>query len=246
MPDIFDTPGLLWLAGAALVAGLVRGFSGFGTAMIYLPVAAQVLSPIWAIVTLTIMELVGPMPNIPRAWRDGHRADLVRLAIGLTVVLPLGLALLAIIRPETYRYVLSGLSLALLVCLVLGLRWRGELRPPLVYGIGGFSGLSGGIAGLPGPPVILLYMASPHPANVIRANTMLHLFFFDWLLLVMIAMRGELGWTPVMIGAMLIVPNLVGNIVGGWLFRPAHEALYRWVAYVIIAASALSGLPLWD
>lgn len=250
MPDAFaaalNTPGLWLLASAALVAGLVRGFSGFGTAMIYLPVAAQCLPPVWAIVTLTVMDIAGPLPNLPRAWRDAHRADLARLALGALAILPLGLMLLAVIRPETYRFAVSGLSLFLLMCLVLGLRWRGAVRPPLVYGIGGLSGLSGGVAGLPGPPVILLYMASPHGPAVIRANVMLHLFFFEWLLLSVLGLRGELDWTPMLIGVLLMVPNMVGNVLGARIFDPAREHVYRTVAYVVIAVSALSGLPFWD
>jgi len=57
--------GFWLLVAAAAVAGLVRGFSGFGTAMVYLPVAGQILSPFEALTTLLIMDLVGPLPNIP-------------------------------------------------------------------------------------------------------------------------------------------------------------------------------------
>ena len=34
-------PGVAWVFVAALVAGVVRGLSGFGTSMIFLPVAAE-------------------------------------------------------------------------------------------------------------------------------------------------------------------------------------------------------------
>lgn len=250
MPDALAAalahPGLGWLIAAALVSGLVRGFAGFGTAMIYLPVAAQVLEPLWAIITLTIMDVFGPVPNVPRAWRKAHRGDLARLALGVLLFLPVGLMVLTAIQPETYRYAVSGISLFLLACLILGLRWRGVLRPPLVFGVGALSGFSGGLAGLPGPPVILLYMASPHGPAVIRANTMLHLFLFDWMFLGLIALRGGMDWTPMLIGAMLIIPNMAGNVAGAALFDPARTPLYRAVAYGVIAASALAGLPLWD
>ena len=250
MPDFLvpalALPGLGWVALAALCAGLVRGFAGFGTAMIYLPVAAQVMPPVWAIVTLVLVDVVGPVANLPRAWGVAHRPDLMRLVLGAGVTLPFGVMLLAVIPEETYRYGVSVLSLMLLVCLVFGLRWRGELRRGAIYLTGGLSGLSGGIAGLPGPPVILLYMARPLGAAVIRANTMLYLFCFDWLLLGTIAARGGLGWTPVVIGVMMMVPNMVGNVVGGWMFDPRRERIYRWVAYGVIAVSAILGLPVWD
>lgn len=43
------TDGLIWLTIGVIVAGLVRGFSGFGTAMICMPVAGAVLSPVGAL-----------------------------------------------------------------------------------------------------------------------------------------------------------------------------------------------------
>ena len=45
--------------------------------------------------------------------------------------------------------------------------------------VGGLGGLTGGLTGIPGPPVILLYVASSHPISVIRANNLLFLYFFD-------------------------------------------------------------------
>ena len=45
-------------------AGLVRGFSGFGTAMIYLPVASQFLTPFEALITLMVMDFFGPLPLV--------------------------------------------------------------------------------------------------------------------------------------------------------------------------------------
>lgn len=250
MPDALAAalamPGLGWLIAAVAMAGVVRGFSGFGTAMIYLPVAAQIIPPVWAIVTLVVFDIFGPLPNLRVAWRDAQRADLARLVTGALVLLPVGLLLLLAIRSEIFRYAVSLMSLALLFCLLLGLRWRGPVRPPLVYATGGLSGFLGGVAGLPGPPVILLYMASPHGASVIRANTMLYLFFFDFLFLGLIATQGQLSWTVVVLGLMLAVPNLLGNLAGAAIFRPGKERLYRAVAYGIIAISALSGLPIWD
>lgn len=47
-------------------------------------------------------------------------------------------------------------------------------------------------------------------------------------------------------GLGLAVPYLLANLAGTAMFNPNQEATYRKVAYAVIAASALSGLPLWD
>src|SRR5882672_12486218 len=45
-----------WVAAAAALAGLVRGFSGFGSAMIFVPVASAIYEPRIAVVLLFIFD----------------------------------------------------------------------------------------------------------------------------------------------------------------------------------------------
>ena len=247
MPDglaaAFAAPGFGWLVAAVFVAGMVRGFAGFGTAMVYLPVAGQFLGPFEALTTLVAMDLIGPLVNMPRALRDGHKRDLVRLAAGLVLGLPVGLWALTQVAPEVFRYAVSIAALVLLVLLIGGVRFRGELRGGLVTLAGWLGGLLGGATGLVGPPVIMLYMAAPHAASVIRASITVYLYIADVLMLAVMALFGELVPGAVILGMLLAVPYLAGNALGGRLFRPAAERAYRMVACAIIAVSAISGLP---
>ena len=250
MPDLFaavlDQPGLGWLAAVAFVAGVVRGFTGFGTALIYMPVAAQFLTPFGALITLTAMDVIGPLPNLPRAFRDGHRRDVLRLCAGLALAMPLGVWVLSLVAPQVFRYSVSLLSLGLLALLVSGWRYHGALRRGAVYAVGALGGFLGGATGLAGPPVIMTYMASKHPAHVIRANLLLYLFGVDILMIVVLAVMGRMEPGSLLLGFALALPYLAGNLLGGALFRPGYERGYRAVAYGLIALSALSGLPVFD
>lgn len=239
-------PDMVWLMGAAFTAGLVRGFSGFGTAMIYLPVAGQVLSPFGAITTLIVMDLVAPLPNAPRAWRDGDPGDVARLGVGLVLALPLGIYTLTLVSPDVFRYAVSITAFVLLGCLIGGFRYRGPMTRPLIYGTGGLSGFLGGISGIAGPPVILLYMASASEARTVRANTLLYLILTDIVFLPILAIFGRLEASSLLIGVTMMVPGVLGNMAGAALFRPGYERTYRTVAYGVILLSALSGLPVWD
>ncbi|MAX72585.1 MAG: hypothetical protein CMH66_02745 [Nioella sp.] len=246
LQTVLATPGLVWIVVAAVAAGVVRGFSGFGTAMVFLPVAGQFLSPVTALVAMTVMDIFGPLPHVPRALKHAHRRDIVRLCAGLVVALPLGLWVLVTIPAEVFRYGVSSISLVLLVLLMMGWRYRGEVRRGMIYLTGMLGGLFGGAAGLAGPPVIMIYMARPLPAPVVRANLMLYLIGADALMMAMLGAGGRLSLVAVMTGLVVTLPYLAGNLIGAWLFRPDHERAYRWAAYAIIAVSALSGLPLWD
>ncbi len=242
----WSTPGLFWLIFAAFLAGSVRGFAGFGTGLIYLPIAAQFLSPVWAIITVVVFDIAGPMMIAPKAIKDVHVPDLRRLMLGVALGLPVGLVLLYSVAPEVFRYSVSIVSFAMLICLMGGYRYRGALTAPLVTGTGVMGGILGGASGIPAPPVILLYMASALPAAVVRATTTLYLLGYDLILMAMFLSTGRLEWAPLWIGVVLAVPNALGNLTGAAIFKPGYERLYRGVAYVIIGASALSGLPVWD
>jgi len=236
--------GLAILFCAALLGGIVRGFSGFGTALVFLPLAAPQLGPFPALIALTIMDVFGPLPNLRRAWGAVDKGDLMRLLMGCALMLPVGLWLLTRVEPEVFRYAVSGLALSMLAVLILGLRYQGQVRRAMVAAIGGAAGFLGGVAGLPGPAVILFYMSRPLPVAVIRATILLFLFGFDFLILGFLSLMGQVTLTASLLGLLLAIPNLAGNWLGGWLFHPDYEKLYRASAYLAIALAALSGLPL--
>ncbi|MDP5335334.1 MAG: TSUP family transporter [Paracoccaceae bacterium] len=250
MPDALGAAlafdGLGWLIAGTLLAGFVRGFSGFGTALVFMPVAGQLMPPIWALTVLVVMDVFGPLPNLPRARRDGNPREVALLSIAMIIALPLGLMVLASIRPELFRYAVSTLALLVPILLLAGLRYRGPLSAPILLGTGGVSGFLGGVVGVPGPPVILLYLASTRLAAQVRANILIYLFVFDIVLIAVLALQDRLEAVPVILGLLLALPVMLANMAGAAIFRPERERHYRAAAYVIIAAAAISGLPVWD
>lgn len=249
MPDLLfaagSTSGLIWLVGAVCIAGLVRGFAGFGSAMIIMPVATSVLSPVEAVIFLVAAELLGPLPNLPAAWREGAPRDVGRLMIGAVIALPLGIWCLSLVDPTAFGWLISGIVLVLLVLLITGWRYGGALTRRLTVATGGLGGFMTGFSGIPGPPVIMLYMASRLPIAVIRANFLLYLLAIDLVLFPVLWVTGLMVWPVFILGLLVGIPNVIANMIGARLFDPQAERLFRAVAYVVIAASAIIGLPLW-
>jgi len=214
--------------------------------MVFMPVAAQFLGPFQALTTMLVMDLVAPLMHVPRALRDGQPSDVLRLGAGALLAVPVGVFLLTLIEPLTFRWGVSLTAFALLVLLVAGVRYRGVLTKKLIFVAGGFGGLLAGSVGLPGPPVIMLYMASTLPVSAVRANLTLYLIVADLILVAVLWYGGFLVFAAMALGVLMIAPYLAGNWAGAVMFRPEAERIYRWVAYVIIACAAISGLPIWD
>lgn len=237
--------GLPVLIIAAFAAGIVRGFAGFGTAMVFVPIAALVVEPIHAILIMMTFDLFGPIALLPRAWRDGEPRDVGLLGMGAVIGLPFGIYLLTRLDPIVFRWLISLLALGLLVLLASGWRYRNPLGVLMTGIVGVISGFLCGVAALPGPPVILSYMSSPRAPQVVRGNTMMYLFLVDIMTFVMFAIKGLIVLVPLVIGLVLTVPYAIAGLIGQRVFNPEKEHIYRRVAYVLIAASALAGLPVW-
>lgn len=243
--ELTGCEGMLLLAIGAFLAGVVRGFAGFGTAMIYLPFAGQVLTPFAALTTLIVKDLIAPLMHVPRALREGQPRDLLWLMAGAVIFVPTGVWVLSRVQADVFRWGVSLVTFVMLAALILGLRYRGPITRTLGFGAGSVGGFLAGSVGLPGPPVILLYMASTLPAPTVRATLMLYLIAADVLMLGVLGWNGYLVPAAVALGAVMILPYLLGNWLGAVLFRPELEVLYRRVAYAIIAGSAILGLPIW-
>lgn len=237
---------LTWLTGVAILAELVRGFSGFGTALIYVPLASLSLPPLWVLVTLVVIDLVGPLPNIPRALRDGQPRQVALLAGAAALTLLPGLWFLERLPVEGFQWMVGGLCLVTVALMASGWRWSGRVTGPVTAFAGGLSGFLGGVSGLSGPPIILMYMAAPLSPKVIRANLLMYLVTWDVIFGTALLLTGRLTLAPVLLGAALILPYLLANWIGGRIFAavPGNDRMYRAIAYLLIIGAAFLALPL--
>ncbi|MEQ9676040.1 MAG: sulfite exporter TauE/SafE family protein, partial [Roseovarius indicus] len=69
------TPGLIWLLFTIGLAGIVRGFSGFGTALIFVPVANIFLEPKTVVTVIALTGVASNAVVLPRAWGQASRGE---------------------------------------------------------------------------------------------------------------------------------------------------------------------------
>ena len=246
MSAALATEGLAWLALTVLLAGKGRGFTGFGSALVYLPIAAIFLPPTWVIGTMIAFSMFGPLPLMPRALREANKAEVVRLAVAGAFGIPLGVYLLTQLDAEVFRWLVSGVAVVTLGLLASGWRYHGEVTPVLGLATGFVSGVLGGFVGLAGPPVILLYLSGRKAVAEIRAVILLFLFTTDVVVMVTFLLRDLITLEAFFIGLLLVPSYMIGGLLGQKLFDPARERLFRGLAYAIILLAAVTGLPVFD
>lgn len=240
-------PGLLVaLLLSAFVAGLARGFSGFGAALIFMPLASAVVGPRLAAPLLLVIDAVAASGMLPDAWRRSDRRGVGIMALGALAGVPLGTAVLVHVDPLAVRWLVVGVVAALLPLLASGWRYRGRPSTPLTVAVGAVSGLFSGAAQVGGPPVVAYWLGGSAPSASVRANVVLY-FAISTVLSGASYLAGGLVTRAVLLLALATGPAYaLGLWLGSRLFGRASEATFRHVCLGLIGAAVLLGLPVLD
>ncbi|HZD92084.1 MAG TPA: sulfite exporter TauE/SafE family protein [Pseudolabrys sp.] len=243
---VLHHPGFIAGAVVALIAAVVRGFSGFGAALIYVPLTAAIYSPQVAVASFALIDFTCVAPYAVRAFRECHWREVLPAVAAGFVLVPLGTMTQAALSPLVLRWAMALLVLMFVALLASG--WRYPFKPstPAAIGAGALSGFFGGAAQLAGPPMILYWLGSPTTAAHVRANLLVYL------VLLVLALMGNYAWhglmTPetIALSVMTWPVYIVALWLGARLFRGSSDKFYRKVAYVIVAAAAIVSLPVFD
>lgn len=240
------TPGLAWLLLVISVAGIIRGFTGFGTALIFAPVANIFLEPKQVVTVIALTGVASNAVVLPRAWGQASRREVGLLVAAALLTVPVGIGLLDLLDRTAVRWVVTGVAGGMLAALLAGWRYARPVPVPMLLPIGAAAGVIGGMTGLTGPVVILFYLAGQALVQAVRANTILFLAALDAVILVNLGIKGDITPGLLLLAGIVSIPYAVTTTIGQALFDPRHERLYRRAAYAVIGLAVVSGLPVWD
>ena len=233
-------------AVVAATAGLVRGFSGFGGALIYMPLAAAIYDPKIAAVTLLLSDYFSSTPFALFQLRRCTWSEVLPIAIATALTIPLGTYLLIVLDPIVLRWTIAILVMALLAILMTGWRYHGPSTLPITATVGMVAGVGAGASQIAGPPVIFYWLSRGNNAMKLRANLMVYFLLCGSTLIVVYGWKGLFTAEMIALSLMLGAFYVAGVAGGSFFFRGASDRLYRNVAYAIIALAALVSLPVLD
>jgi len=230
----------------AFISGTARGFSGFGSALIFMPLASSLAGPRLVAALLLVIDFVAATPLVPNAWKHADRKATAILVLGALVGVPIGTWLLSRLDPVTTRWIISGFVIALLILLVSGWRYRGDEHAVISVGVGGLSGFCSGLAQTGGPPIVGYWLGRPIATSIARANILLFFGASDFFSLVSYAVTGLITLETIRFSLLVGPVYGLGVGFGAALFGRASDKLFRTICYVLIALAVIIGLPLLD
>ncbi|NKB19284.1 MAG: TSUP family transporter [Alphaproteobacteria bacterium] len=229
-------------AGVAMFNGMIHGYTGFGGALIIIPVLTFLFGPVEAIGMVMIITIFGAAQLARETVHLVRWRELVPICIGITAFTPVGAWFLYYIDPEIVRRSMGGFVVLFALILMSGWSYRGKrgALPSALVGMtaGGINGLTG----VGGPPLGLYFLSSPLPVEVQRANIIMCIVVLIIAMMVAIAVGGGYSWL-VVTRALLIVPAyMLGAWCGARLFALAPKSWFKKVALVILLITGISVL----
>ena len=226
---------------AALGASFVRGLTGFGMAILLVPILALALPPVEAVVLGNCLSLLIGLTEARMLVREAERSA---WAIGGIVVLttPLGLWALFSTSADVARLVIALIAFSAFLAILLPRRGSGIPGPLVTGSVGVLSGLMTGYAGMPGPPVVPYYAGRALPRITIKASMLLiftiaasaGLASATWLGI----LRVELAVFALVMLPVILIGNRLGTAVSGRISDP----VWRAVVGIVLAGAAAGAL----
>ncbi|MCH2549802.1 MAG: sulfite exporter TauE/SafE family protein [Alphaproteobacteria bacterium] len=221
------------------ISGLIRGFSGFGSAMVNAPILSLLWGPTVGIPVAALIELVPAIQLTPKAIPNANWRLVWLMGIPALILIPLGSWLLTTLPADFIRRFVALIVLMLVITLWSGWRYKGKRTTSSTILVGSCSGLLSGATGMGGPPVILYLMAGKESAKELRAILVCYFTIILVGLMISFGFLGLFSQSVIWQTIFLVLPFLIGIFIGALLFPLAAEKTYRNISLLFLVISSL-------
>jgi uncharacterized membrane protein YfcA len=232
----------IFLVPIVVIAGVVRGYAGFGFAAVAVVCMNFLLDPQQSIPVIVGLDLLCSAPLLRQAVAQADRPTFKLLTIGSILGIPVGLALLLVLPSTTLKLGICVLILVFTLLLAFDVRFRGTetARTKLGFGIFAGAGTSGSSVG---GPIIVCYMLSSQLSSSAQRATMIMFFVVSELVaLAALTAGGLINVEVVKMTLILLIPTLIGVRVGQALFNRKPPASLKQFALPLMFMIAVLGI----
>lgn len=239
---------LLILTAIAAAAFFIKGLTGFGPALIFIPVGALFFAPQSIIVASSFLDLLAGLIM----WRTVRSVQSVPFMLGLVTAMAAGTAagvfLLSYVPADTFQFLLG------MAVFILGL-WFALFRTKSSFdrlqeqlpekcsrkdlGFAGASGVLGGLFGISGPPIIW-HLGRQFQMVAFRDVLIVFFVFGAIARIISFSVAGLVTSETLMLAGAGVPGLMIGLYFGTRVFFRIDEILFsKVVGFALIAFSVL-------
>lgn len=223
-----------------VIAGVVRGYTGFGSGLVMAPLLTLLWGPVEAI-AITVAIGAASFLQMGRAaaplarWRE-----VTPIMAAALVVTPIGTYFLVTLDPDIVKRIIAGAVLAAALVSLRGWTYSGPRGVIPSFVAGAIGALINGVAAVGGPPIVLYIMSLPEDAETHRANIIWAVGVAGSMVLVTVAAAGALTGDTLLRVAILLLPMIAGVWLGGRIFAWLPGEAFRLIILWLLVALSIS------
>jgi uncharacterized protein len=247
MNNLMTASGLSWpaITLAALMtfgAAYVRGLTGFGMAIILVPLLGMIIKPEQAVILAILLQLlIGPV-GIRASYANCEKPSTFIIAAAAVVATPSGLWLLSVTPHDASRILIAAIAIGAFLAVIMPRRKHGRPGRRATVMTGLTAGVLTGFAAMPGPPVVPYYLQNDVTPQTARAS-MLVIFFATAITGAIVSIASGFGsFALAALSLILFGPMWLGNWLGGKAFGKVKPVYWRGGVALVLGVSGCSAV----
>ena len=231
------------LAAAIVItcgAALCQSLTGFGFALVMVPLLSLAWDVKSAVVTSTLLGTVALLPLLVGVRRHVRLAAVAALSVGSLAGIPAGLLLLDWIDPDALK-ILVGLTVIAASVLVYRMRevktTRAGVVPAVAAGV--VSGVLRASTSMGGPPAVLYLLGAERDVEAFRGTILAFFLPMSLVTIVGLAAVGRVTPDVLRTSAIALPAMVIGMFAGVWLRSRVQGELFRLLVLLLLILTSV-------
>ena len=234
-------PTSLFLSLVALLAGLIRGFTGFGGPAFMLAILTIFFPPISILSKILIMDFFANVYLFKSRWKQVDWRVTGKMVIPTLLLAPVGHWLLTELDPSFTKRIIGIIIALTSLSMLAGIRYKAPMTTGVLILVGSVAGLVFGGTYIALIAVVAVLLG---PYDKERGRTMIIAWSFFAVLV--FAMNSVIAGTANTQDIVVAIPGAISYMLGTWLgslgFRQSSEQLFRRTAILLLLFLAVCNL----
>ena len=156
-----------------LFSGFIRGFLGFGSGLITIPILSYLYSPIFAMVFNIAIEIPATIYLTYVGAKSCKFKEISPMFFAMMLTIPIGTIFLVSVNEQLIKIIMSILVIFFVLLIASGWKLKATVTKYVLTISGVISGLMQGATGMGGPPYATVLLSKGDSDNVTRGNILI-------------------------------------------------------------------------
>ena len=166
----FTPENYFLIALIVIFSGFLRGFIGFGSGLLMIPILSFFYSPIFAMVFNIVIEIPATIYLTFVGIKKSNLKEITPMMFTMMLTIPFGTIFLVSVDEQIIKTLMSLLLIFFVILIATGWRIKSTITKYVLVLGGAISGLMQGATGMGGPPYVTVLLSKNDSDDVARAN----------------------------------------------------------------------------